>query len=238
MDLISLQLKTSKNFDKNLSKLIKHIEKAPNASLILAPELCLTGYAYDKLDKAVKLTEKAVKLLKFLSNNKTIALTMTTKNKGYFYNTLHIFHNGKIIHKQSKHKLFVLNDERKYFTAGDIDDITISEINGVKIGTLICFELRFIDLWERLQGCDIILIPAMWGALRKQNLETLSRALAVANQCFVVVSDSANEDMAKSSSIISPFGNVIKNDSKKVISGLYEPKEIKKMRRYLPIGIK
>jgi len=237
MDLITLQLKTSKNFNKNLSKLIKHIEKTPHGSFVLAPELYLTGYAYERLDKAAKLTEKAVKLLKFLSNNRTIALTMTTENKGFFYNTLHIFHNGRIIHKQSKYKLFVLNDERKYFTAGDHNDIRIIDINGVKVGTLICFELRFIDLWEKLKGCDIVLIPAMWGKLRKQNLETLSRALAVANQCFVVVSDSANDDMAKSSSIISPFGEMIKNDSKKVLSSLFDPKEIKKMRRYLPVGI-
>ena len=238
MNLISLQLKTSKNFDKNLSKLIKHIEKAPKGSFILAPELCLTGYAYDRLEKAAKFTTKAIKLLKFLSNNKTIALAMTTENKGSFYNTLHIFHNGRVIHKQSKYKLFIMHDERKYFTSGDREDIRIIDIGGIKVGTLICFELRFIELWERLKGCDLILVPAMWGKLRKENYEVLTRALAVANQCYVLASDSANDDMAKSSAIISPFGDVIKNDSKKVISGNFEAKEIKKMRRYLPIGIK
>lgn len=238
MDLISLQLKTSKNFDKNLTKLIKHIEKAPKDSFILAPELCLTGYAYDQLDKAVKLTNKALKVLKFLSNDKTIALTMTTEEKGLYYNTLHIFHKGKIVHKQSKHKLFVMHDERKYFTSGNIDDIKIINIDGIKIGTLICFELRFIELWEKLKGCHLILVPAMWGLLRKENYETLTRALAVANQCYVIASDSSNDDMAKSSAIISPFGDVIKNDSKKVIQGVFDPKEIKKMRRYLNIGIK
>ena len=163
---------------------------------------------------------------------------MTTEDKGNFYNTLHIFHNGKIIHKQSKYKLFIMDNERKYFTAGDINDIKIINIDGIKIGTLICFELRFIDLWERLKGCDLILVPAMWGKLRKENYEALTKALAIANQCYVLASDSANDDMAKSSSIISPFGDVIKNDSKKVISGIFDPKEIKKMRRYLPIGIK
>lgn len=237
MDLISLQLKTSKNFEKNLSKLIKHIEKAPKGSFILAPELFLTGYAYDRLEKAAKLTEKAIKLLKFLSYEKTIALTMTTNHNNNFYNTLHIFHQGKIIHKQSKHKLFVLHDERKYFTSGNSNDIRIIEVDGIKIGTLICFELRFIVLWEKLKGCDIILVPAMWGKLRKQNFETLTRALAVANQCYVIASDSANDDMAKSSSIISPFGDVVKNDTKKVITATYDPKEIKKMRRYLSIGL-
>lgn len=238
MDIVALQLKTSKNFDKNLSKLVKHIEKTSKNSFILAPELFLTGYAYDRLKEASKFTQKALKVLKFLSNDRTIALTMTTEKKGSFYNTLYIFHNGKVVHKQSKHKLFVLHDERKYFSPGDINDIKTIQINGLKIGALICFELRFIELWERLKGCDIILVPAMWGKLRKTNYETLTRALAVANQCYVVGSSSANENMAKSSAIISPFGDVVKNDSKKLICKQFDIKEIKKMRRYLHVGIK
>jgi len=106
---------------------------------------------------------------------------------------------NKIIHTQSKAELFVLNDERKYFLAGDEKDIKIIEIDGLKIASLICFELRFIRLWEKLKGADIIFIPAMWGILRKEHLETLSKALAIANQCFVIVSNSANDNMAKSS---------------------------------------
>ena len=237
MNLIALQLKTSKKFDKNLSVLIKQIELAQKDSFILAPELFLTGYSYDRLDEAVTITKKAIKILKFLSYEKIIALSMTTKKNEHYFNTLHIFYNGKIVHTQSKAKLFVLNDERKYFTAGEEKDIKIININGLKIATLICFELRYIELWQKLQGADIILVPALWGKLRKENFETLTQALAVANQCYVVASNSANKDMAKSSAIISPFGKMIKNDNKKVISNQYDEKEIKKMRRYLNIGI-
>ncbi len=238
MNLISLQLKTSKHFEKNLSKLVKHIEKTPKDSFVLAPELYLNGYAYDRLDEAVAITKKATKVLKFLSKDKTIALTMTTKKKDSYYNTLHIFYKGKIVHTQSKAKLFVLDDERKYFTSGEEKDIKIISVGGIKIASLICFELRYIELWQKLQGADIILVPAMWGRLRKENFETLSRALAVINQCFVIASDSANDNMAKSSAIISPFGNVTKNDNKKVISVDVNFSEIKKMRRYINIGIK
>jgi predicted amidohydrolase len=41
---------------------------------------------------------------------------------------------------------------------------------------VICFELRFIDFWKKMQGADLILIPSMWGKPRKQNFETLTRA--------------------------------------------------------------
>jgi predicted amidohydrolase len=238
MNLISLQLKTSEDFDKNLKKLIKKIKNSPDGSIILAPELYLNGYAYDRFEEAVEITNKAIPLLKDLSENKIISLTMTTKDDKKYKNTLFIFHKNKIIHTQSKNRLFVLNDERVHFSQGDEEDIRIIDIDGLKVGALICFELRFIELWERLKGCDIILIPAMWGKLRQQNYETLSRALAVANQCYVIACDSANEDMAKSSAIITPFGEVTIDNRKDVISLDTDLKDIKKMRRYLPIGIK
>ncbi len=238
MNLVALQIKTTSNFDNNLKMLIKHINNTPSGSFILAPELYLNGYAYDKLDKAVDISNKAIPTLLQLSKDKIISLTLTTKNDGKYYNTLHIFYKSKIVHTQSKNKLFVLNDERKYFTNGDEDDIKIIEIDNLKVASLICFELRYIELWKKIQGADIILVPAMWGKLRKENFETLTRALAVANQCFVIAADSSNEDMAKSSAIITPFGDVTKNDTKNIISLNTDFKEIKKMRRYLNIGIK
>ncbi len=51
-------------------------------------------------------------------------------------------------------QLFPLGNELEYFTAGNEDDIKIIEINGVKIATLICFELRFPRLWEKVKGAD------------------------------------------------------------------------------------
>lgn len=238
MTLISLQLKTSSSFEKNFQKLEKKIRLTPKNSFILAPELYLTGYSYDRLEEAVLFTKRVIKDLKNLSKNKTISLTMTTKKNNKYFNTLHIFHKNKIVHTQSKAILFVLDDERKYFTAGDTEDIKIIDIDGIKVATLICFELRFIDLWKQVQGADIILIPAMWGKLRKKHYESLTKALAITNQCYVIASDSSNKNMAKSSAIISPFGHVTMDDTKKVISSIYDKKEIKKMRRYINTGIK
>ncbi len=237
MDLISLQIVTSDDFELNLLKLIKLINKQPLNSFIVAPELCINGYAYDRLDDAVNITNKALIELKKLSINKTVSLTMTTKKDDNFLNTLFIFHEGKIIHTQSKNKLFVLNDERVYFTAGNEDDIKIVKVGDLKVACLICFELRFVDLWKKIQGADVVIIPSMWGKLRKQNFETLTRALAVMNQCFVIASNSANADMAKSSGIITPFGDEYRDDSKEVISKELDLKEIKKMRRYMKVGI-
>ncbi len=237
MNLVSLQLKTTNNFEENLQNLVSHIQNTPSNSLIVAPELCLTGYAYEVMHNAVNITNQAIPLLETLSSDKIIALTMTTRKDERYYNTLFIFHKGSIVHTQSKYKLFSLGDEEKYFTSGNLEDIKIIEIAGLKIATLICFELRFTELWSKIQGADIILVPAMWGKIRKEHFETLTKALAITNQCYVIASDSANEDMAKSSGIITPFGEELRDDNSASITQKFDRTLITKMRRYLNIGI-
>ena len=117
------------------------------------------------------------------------------------------------------------------------NDIKIIEINGIKIATLICFELRFPRLWEKVKGADIILNPSMWGLKRKDHYESISKALALVNQCFVIACNSADDNMAKGSAIISPFGNVIKDDFSEIIKTKFDFDEIKKTRKYIDIGL-
>ena len=69
MNVVALQFETTANFQNNLDKLISLINQAPYNTFVLAPELCLNGYAYDKLDEAVKISQKAIKELKKISKN-------------------------------------------------------------------------------------------------------------------------------------------------------------------------
>ena len=77
----------------------------------------------------------------------------------------------------------------------------------------------------------------MWGVKRKDHYESISKALALVNQCFVIASNSANDNMAKGSAIISPFGNVVKDDLKTKIEANFDKDEIKKVRTYINIGL-
>jgi omega-amidase len=237
MNLIALQIKTSPSFEDNLIYLKNLINSCEEDSLILAPELALSGFCYERMQEASDFSIKAIEQLKLLSSNKIIALTFITKKDEKFFNTLYIFYKQQIIHTQSKVQLFPLGNELEYFSAGDEKDIKIIEINGIKIATLICFELRFPRLWEKVKGADIILNPAMWGLKRKDHYETISKSLALVNQCFVIACNSADENMAKGSAIISSFGNIIKDDSKEIIKTVFDPIEIEKTRKYIDIGL-
>jgi predicted amidohydrolase len=155
------------------------------------------------------------------------------EENGSFVNQAVVIHKHKIVYKQNKVKLFKLGDEDLYLHAGKKKKVVPFEIEGIKYAIIICFELRFKDLWKQIEGVDIVIIPARWGLARKRHLEILSSALAVMNQCYVLLSNSSNGDMASSSAIISPNGNVIRDDSKEIIDGIVDFREIKKMRRYI-----
>ncbi len=225
-------------FEENFKKLSSLVKKAPTNSIICAPELCLSNFCYDDMSKAADFSKNIEKKLLKLTKNKTLCLSMIVYENSNFYNRVKFIQNEKVIYQRDKHKLFKLGKEDKYFTPGKKEDIKIFKANGIKYAILICFELRFIELWRQIQGADVVLIPSLWGRQRKKHLEILSNALSLANQCFVIVSNSANKDMAKNSSFSSPFGKFYKNDSKNLIAKKIDLKEIKKMRRYMDIGIK
>ena len=225
-------------YEDNLKKLLSGILKAPKGSIVLAPELCLTNFSFDDMDRASAFGESSMSKIKEASKDKIVSFSLTTKKDDNFFNTALIIHDGEIKYQQNKYKLFKFGDEDRYFKSGDEDKIQIVEIDGIKFATLICFEIRFKELWKKIEGADIILIPALWGKLRKKQFEIITSSLAVINQAFVMASDSKNSDMAGSSAIITPFGERLLDDSKDYLEFEADLNEIKKMRRYMDVGIK
>ncbi len=235
VEVVTLQLPSHKRYQENLDILIEQIDKYADKQLIVAPEVFLTALDYAHMTTAAKFSVNALKILKRKIDSQTLVITLILEEGDYFVNQAIVIHNHKIIYSQNKVKLFKLGDEDLYFLAGKKKNIKIFEIDRVKYAILICFELRFKELWRQIEGVDVIIIPAQWGLLRKSHIETLSRALAIINQCFVVVSNSSSSDMAGSSAIISPMGEVVADDNLQAIEGVIDFREIKKMRRYIVV---
>ena len=233
MEVASLQLPSRKRYQENLETLLFYLKEHQDKHIVVAPEVFLTAYDYEHMTTAAKFSANALKTLKREVNEQIVVLTLILEEGEDFVNQAVVIHKHKIIHRQEKVKLFKRGDEDLYLKAGRKKKIKPFEIDGVSYAILICFELRFKELWKQVEGVDVVLILARWGKLRKTHLEILSRALAVMNQCYVVVSNSSDEDMASSSSIISPSGQVTMDDSLEVIEGSIDFREIKKMRRYI-----
>ncbi len=237
--LCSLLFETvTPNYNTNLQTLLKLIDESDEKSLIVAPEVCLTGYDYDNFDEMLEFASVANEAIKKASFNKIIILTIIERKDGEVFNFAKIFHKGEVVYERAKARLFRFGDEHKYMSEGSDEPIEIVEVDGIKIGVLICFELRFKEFWQKLEGADVIAVPSWWGVLRTEHFENLTQALAIMNQCFVVASDSQDAECTKMSGIITPHGKVDRNGNKPCLEVAYSTKEIDVMRRYMDVGIK
>jgi omega-amidase len=235
--VVSLCFETHPNFNHNLNSLTALISASPDDAIIVAPEVCLSGFAYERFEEAADFTPHAIERLLEHIGGRLLIFTAITRGDGGIYNTAYALHNNKILHSQSKAKLFALGAEHEYFAAGEEGDIIPFIFEGIKIGILICFELRFKPLWQTMEGCDIIAITAQWGKLRSEHFVTLTNALAVMNQCYVIASDAANEDTSAMSGIITPFGGELRNNGSELLVSHFESRTVASMRRYLNVGI-
>jgi len=227
-----LQLENLVPYRRNLEKILAALEEE-SSKLIVAPEVCLTDYDYEHLEAAVSFGEEAERILCEKVGEKILVLTRLAKRPGGYVNEAIVIHDHRVVHRQAKHKLFLLGEEDRHLIPGELEEIRPFEIDGVRYGLMICFELRFKELWKRLEGCDVILLPSQWGLPRKRHLEILARALGVMNQCYVLVANSAREDMARSSLIASPDGGLLLEDLAERIRGDLDLNLVRKIRRYI-----
>ena len=233
LEAVALQLPTHKRYQENLDTLLEYLTEYQDKHIVVAPEVFLTAFDYEHMITAAKFSASALKQLKKEVNEQILVLTLILEDGDEFVNQAVVIHKHKVIHRQNKVKLFKLGDEDLYFSAGKKKKVKPFILEGVKYALLICFELRFKELWAQVEGADVILVPSRWGKARKTHLEILSQALAVMNQCYVLVSNSADANMASSSAVISPLGSMTKNDTLDTIEATIDFREIKKMRRYI-----
>ena len=221
LNLISLTLK-AKNATERLEELANLVEAAPANSLLLASELCISGYDFDGFyagaNKAMlggmigsfdammlERLQEALSPDKFLgfthlsSLNKSAGLAQIsnlTAHEPKIYNEFLLLNSNNVFHSQFKAELFRPNLEHEIFAAGEVSDINAFTFKGLKLGVLICFELRDSRLWAKLRGCEIIMVPARWGKAREEAYLSLCKALAIANNCYVMISSSLDLETA------------------------------------------
>ena len=222
MQVELINFKTSSNYEKNLEKAISILNNS--SSLTLFPEVCLTGFDYENWEEVNKFGKFAIKELSKIK--KAFALTIIEENKNYFY-----FFDSGVIYKRAKYNLF--GYENRYFEIGSKPDIF--EWNGLKIANLICFELRFIEYWEKFKGVDLIIVPARWGKERIEHFKTLLKAISLSTQSQVIAVNSANEEAFSCS--FDAWGEGVESNVFRAISDIDFAKN-KKIRKKLNIGIK
>jgi predicted amidohydrolase len=115
-------------------------------------------------------------------------------------------------HRYRKRHPFSFADEHLHYLAGD-EDLTV-ELEGLRVSTLICYDLRFADdFWALAERTDLYVVVANWPQKRREHWQTLLRARAIENQAWVVglnrVGEGGGIDYSGDSMIIDPWGEVV-----------------------------
>jgi len=173
-------IKNKENFNKKIRNITKKVD------LIILPEMFTTGFTINAEKSAESMNGSTVKWMLDLADEKNALLmgSIVIKEKDNFYNRFIIaFPNGGLKYYDKRH-LFSYAKEDKVYTAGK--NKLIFEYKGFKICPLICYDLRF-PVWSRnTEEVDLIIYIANWPNARIMAWDTLLKARAIENLCYVV----------------------------------------------------
>jgi predicted amidohydrolase len=125
------------------------------------------------------------------------------------------------------------------------DEVVVSTLaGGVEVGMSICYDLRFPELYRLLtvRGARVIAIPAAFTLpTTRDHWETLVRARAIENQCFVVAANQIGSHpggyrSGGRSLIVDPWGLVLASapDSETAIVADLDFDQLAAVRRRIP----
>lgn len=145
-------------------------------------------------------------------NTMTTVLTLhVPSTAGRAVNTLVAIRGGEIIAHYAKLHLYDAFSmlESAQVDAGD-DIAPLIEIDGMNVGLMTCYDLRFpeLALSLALRGADLLVLPAAWvrGPLKEQHWATLLAARALDTTCYLVAAGECGNRNIGQSRIIDPQG--------------------------------
>jgi predicted amidohydrolase len=232
---------------KNFEKVIGFLDKSAsyNPDIVCLPELFNTGYCFERLSSLAEpipgktlqiLSEKASCYGFFL-----IAGSIFERADDGFYNTAIVFDpEGSIISQYRKIHLFPLFGEGKYLKPGN--KLVFFEAFGIKVGLMICYDIRFPELARSLtlSGINILFVPSQFPLSRIDHWKILLRARAIENQIFVCgVNRTGHDEVSEyggHTTIIDPWGKILLEAGRKegIFFTIIELERIKEAREALP----
>lgn len=240
------------NVEKNMKKVedMFNKEDLTNVDTVVLPEMWTTGYDLERIheisaDNYLEPVKSNIKKLAKEYNINIIAGSIANKTKNGVRNTAFVISkNGDFIYDYSKMHLVPMLDEPKYLMEGTSRAETF-ELDGEKAGVLICYDLRFPEVFRdlSLEGAKVIFVVAEWPIERTEHWITLLKARAIENQCYIVSSNvigtqPTGTTFAGSSMIIDPFGEIMVEADKyseTSIEASLDLEYIGKVRKEIPI---
>jgi predicted amidohydrolase len=171
----------------NMQRLSDLMRRSDAADLYVLPEMFATGFCTQPGSMAEParggavlewMQAMAAELDAAVAGSVAVAEADRYRNRFYF-----VMPDGHVSSYDKRH-LFGYGGEDACFTAGS--ERVVTTFRGVRFLLQVCFDLRF-PVWSRCRGdYDAILYVANWPQSRRLAWNTLLRARAIENQCYVV----------------------------------------------------
>ena len=198
----------------NLAKIREFAEesKALGAQVLFLPEMCTTGFDWQKNNSLLDYAEQHRDTIIDLAKTFNIAICgsfLESTASGRPANTLYYFErSGKIAVQYRKIHLFTLFNEDKHMEAGNSIVTGSTELG--QIGCSICYDLRFPELFRQcaLKGAVIQVLPSAFPHPRLAHWRALIQARAIENQIyFIAINQCGTEKHGESTGEINYFGH-------------------------------
>ncbi len=203
-----------KDVPANLKQMEQLISKADAADIYLFPEMCSTGFCMQPHEVAEEVNGPTVQAFKKWAKqyNAAIAGSVMTRESDTIYRNRMYFvtPDGEVRHYDKCH-LFEYSGEDRIYTPGEKK--VVWEWRGVRIRPVICYDIRFPIFLRNTGDYDLLLVCANFPDSRLLAWDTLIRARAIENQCYVAASNRVGSDeygtYAGHSVILNPYGQDI-----------------------------
>lgn len=178
----------------NLAHYAAQIAKLPATDLIVLPEMFTTGFIMEPAKHAETSTGPALRWMHQQAKATSAAITgsLVIEQGGHFFNRLYFVQPDGTEAQYDKRHPFSMSGEHLHYRAGR--ERLIVHYRGWRICPLICYDLRF-PVWSRNEAAyDLLIYVANWPDRRSYDWQTLLKARAVENQCYVVGVNRVGED--------------------------------------------
>lgn len=168
---------------KSLEKLI--LPLSGKTDLIVLPEMFNTGFSMNPDKLCEHPHSETFTWMKNLSDKGNFAVcgSYIVKEAGKTYNRFVLVAPGTETISYDKRHLFSMGNEDKYFSKGMRQEVF--SYMGFRIMPIICYDLRF-PVWSRNKNdYDLLICVANWPESRREVWNTLLKARAIENQCYV-----------------------------------------------------
>lgn len=224
--------------------------------IVVLPEMFSTGFSMKPGTLAEKMDGDTVNWMKKIAAEKKIILTgsiIINEDDNYFNRLIWMLPNGQYGIYDKRHRFAFAGEDDEY-TAGT--KRLIASVKGWKINLQVCYDLRF-PVWSRQTSpsnslskgegelatpeYDVLIYVANWPERRNTAWQTLLRARAIENQCYVIGVNRVGNDgnaiyHSGDSMVIDPLGEILyhKKDEEDIFTITLSKDHLQSIREKFP----